>query len=89
MSPRSKSPELPVETPNPFRPTFGASPRFWAGRTVILEGFAEALDSPVGHPDRAMLISGTRGIGKTVLLTELEDIAEARGWISVDRKSVV
>lgn len=83
MSPRSKSPELPAETPNPFRPTFGASPRFWAGRTVILEGFAEALDSPVGHPDRAMLISGTRGIGKTVLLTELEDIAEARGWISV------
>ncbi|WLP87545.1 ATP-binding protein [Corynebacterium stationis] len=37
----------------------------------------------MGHPDRAMLISGTRGIGKTVLLTELEDIAEARGWISV------
>lgn len=83
MSPRSKNPELPAETPNPFRPTFGASPRFWAGRKAILEGFSEALDSPVGHPDRAMLISGTRGIGKTVLLTELEDIAEARGWISV------
>ena len=83
MSSRSNSPELPAETPNPFRPTFGASPRFWAGRTVILEGFSEALDSPVGHPDRAMLISGTRGIGKTVLLTELEDLAEARGWISV------
>src|SRR5699024_7974403 len=83
MSPRSIKPELPAETPNPFRPTFGASPRFWAGRTVILEGYAEALDSPVGHPDRAMLISGTRGIGKTVLLTELEDLAEARGWISV------
>ncbi|MDN5923175.1 MAG: AAA family ATPase [Corynebacterium casei] len=83
MSPRSKNPQLPAETPNPFRPTFGASPRFWAGRKAILEGFSEALDSPVGHPDRAMLISGTRGIGKTVLLTELEDIAEARGWISV------
>lgn len=83
MSPRSNNPELPAETPNPFRPTFGASPRFWAGRKAILEGFSEALDSPVGHPDRAMLISGTRGIGKTVLLTELEDIAEARGWISV------
>ncbi|WP_300908553.1 ATP-binding protein [Corynebacterium stationis] len=83
MSPRSKNPELPAETPNPFHPTFGASPRFWAGRKAILEGFSEALDSPVGHPDRAMLISGTRGIGKTVLLTELEDIAEARGWISV------
>lgn len=83
MSPRSKNPELPQESPNPFRPTFGASPRFWAGRKVILDGFAEALDSPVGHPDRAMLISGTRGIGKTVLLTELEDLAEERGWISV------
>src|SRR5699024_2223576 len=83
MSPRSNSPELPAETPNPFRPTFGASPRFWAGRTVILEGFSEALDSPVVRRDCAMLSSGSLGFGLSVLLTELGDLAEARGWISV------
>ncbi|WP_175934813.1 ATP-binding protein [Corynebacterium sp. Marseille-P4321] len=66
---------------NPFRPTFGASPRVWAGRDVILSEFARALDGGAGNPDRSMLISGSRGIGKTVLLNEIEDIAVARGWV--------
>lgn len=66
---------------NPFRPTFGASPRVWAGRDAVLEDFARAVDGAPGNPDRSILISGSRGIGKTVLLTELEDIAKQRGWL--------
>lgn len=66
---------------NPFRPTFGASPRVWAGRDIILAEFARALDGGVGNPDRSILISGSRGIGKTVLLNEIEDIASGRGWV--------
>lgn len=66
---------------NPFRPTFGASPRVWAGRDIILDEFSRALDGGAGNPDRSILISGSRGIGKTVLLNELEDIAAARGWV--------
>lgn len=66
---------------NPFRPTFGASPLVWAGRTTVLTDFDRALAGAVGNPDRSILISGSRGIGKTVLLTELEDIATQHGWV--------
>lgn len=65
---------------NPFRPTFGAPPLKWVGRSLVLEHFRAGLDSGVGSPYRAMLISGHRGMGKTVLLSELEDIAEQLGW---------
>lgn len=68
-------------TTNPFRPTFGASPRFWAGRRTALDQYNDAIQSPAGHPDRSIVISGSRGIGKTVLLTELEDIARGHGWL--------
>ena len=66
---------------NPFRPTFGASPLVWAGRTTVLTDFDRAISGAVGNPDRSILISGSRGIGKTVLLTELEDIAAQHGWV--------
>ncbi|WJY68292.1 ATP-binding protein [Corynebacterium auris] len=66
---------------NPYRPTFGASPRVWAGREAVLTEFGRALDNGPGDPHRSIVVSGSRGIGKTVLLTELEDIAAARGWV--------
>ncbi|MDO5512654.1 ATP-binding protein, partial [Corynebacterium sp.] len=66
---------------NPFRPTFGASPYHWEGRAVVLEEFSRGLAGYPGEPSRSMVIDGTRGIGKTVLLTELEDIAAQHGWI--------
>ncbi len=66
---------------NPFRPTFGASPLVWAGRATVLTNFERAISGSAGNPDRSILISGSRGIGKTVLLTELKDIAARHGWI--------
>ncbi|MEY8565273.1 ATP-binding protein [Corynebacterium sp.] len=66
---------------NPFRPTFGASPHYWAGRRIILDDYAEALASGPGAAARTLVITGSRGIGKTVLLNELEDIAATRGWV--------
>lgn len=66
---------------NPFRPTFGASPRVWAGRQAVIDEFRRALDNGPGDPHRSVIISGSRGIGKTVLLTELEDVARRQGWI--------
>ena len=68
---------------NPFRPTFGVPPLFWVGRTAVLDTFRAALNAQPGHPGRSLVISGARGIGKTVLLNELEDIAAARGWITL------
>ncbi len=69
--------------PNPFRPSFGVSPRVLAGREDLLQDFDVALDEGPGSPLRSLLVSGARGMGKTVVLNELEDIARTRGWLVV------
>ena len=66
---------------NPFRPSFGVAPRVLAGRDDVLDDFDIALDEGPGSPMRSVLVSGARGIGKTVVLGELEDRARTRGWL--------
>ena len=39
-----------------------------------------ALDDGPGAHERISLVTGLRGIGKTVLLNEFEDQAKARSW---------
>ena len=65
---------------NPFKPTAGKMPPVLIGRQPIIEEFAEGLDNGAGAPGRLMLITGQRGFGKTVMLTELGRVARARGW---------
>lgn len=66
---------------NPFHPTFGRSPAVIGGRDVELDSFQLALAEGPGNPWRTALISGSRGIGKTVLLNEFEAVAQQLGWI--------
>lgn len=68
---------------NPFTPTFGVTPPVLAAREDELEVFVEGLEDGVGSPGRAMVITGTRGSGKTVLLNSIEDAAQERGWLIV------
>ena len=68
-----------VSGANPFRPSFGVSPRVLAGREDLLSDFDVALDEGPGSQLRSLLVSGARGMGKTVVLNELEDIARTRG----------
>lgn len=70
--------------PNPFKPTAGAEPPILAGRDDVLRDFELGLEEGVGAPGRLMRITGPRGSGKTVLLTELGDIARQHGWHVVD-----
>ena len=69
---------------NPFKPTAGMNPPELIGRDMILGDFEDALDNGPGAPDRLMRISGVRGVGKTVLLNALGDIARKRGFQVVD-----
>ena len=69
---------------NPFKPTAGAEPPVLIGRDKVIDDFSDGLDEGVGAPARLMRITGPRGSGKTVLLTELGDIARKRGWTVVD-----
>lgn len=65
---------------NPFKPTAGAEPPVLVGRDKVLEDFSNGLAEGPGARSRLMRIYGPRGSGKTVLLTELGDMARAEGW---------
>lgn len=69
---------------NPFKPTAGAEPPVLVGRDKVLEDFADGLAEGPGARGRLMRITGPRGSGKTVLLTELGDMARDQGWEVVD-----
>lgn len=71
-----------VEDQNPFTPGFGLTPSVLAGRAVVIEEFSKALVGDVPGR-RTSLISGPRGSGKTVVLTEFESIAEEVGWATI------
>lgn len=68
---------------NPFKPTAGASPPLLVGREAELEEFEEALEDGPGAPGRLTIFTGARGVGKTVMLTEVGDHATRSGWVVV------
>lgn len=70
-------------TANPFKPTAGKLPPILIGRQAVLDAFREGLENGAGAPERLMLISGNRGYGKTVMLTELRRIALDAKWAVV------
>ncbi|KFI54213.1 hypothetical protein [Bifidobacterium callitrichos] len=70
--------------PNPFKPTAGVMPPVLIGRESVSMDFREGLEDGPGAPDRLMLITGPRGSGKTVMLTELGLIAKTHHWEVID-----
>lgn len=68
---------------NPFTPSFGVTPPLLVGRDDALDDFRIALDGGPGDPGRAILLTGVRGAGKTVLLNAFEDEAHRRGWLVI------
>lgn len=70
--------------PNPFKPTAGMTPPVLVGRTADIEDFSYALDDGVGAPGRLMYLTGARGVGKTVMLNALGDLAREREWLVID-----
>ena len=65
---------------NPFKPTAGKMPPILIGRQNVIDDFKTGLKNGAGAPERLMLITGQRGFGKTVMLSELEKIASDNGW---------
>ena len=68
--------------PNPFRPGAGSVPPVIAGRkkelSEIESGTAQTM---AGSPARHIMFYGLRGVGKTVLLTEAENVALKAGLL--------
>ena len=69
---------------NPFTPTFGHVPFALAGRSEYIDDVVGGLANRPGDPNRTTIFVGSRGSGKTVLLTAIARIASEQGWISVN-----
>ncbi|HEV7162536.1 MAG TPA: ATP-binding protein [Solirubrobacteraceae bacterium] len=74
---------------NPYTPGSGVKPLKLAGRDSHLESFRLLLERlSDGRPERSLIYSGLRGVGKTVLLLEFETLARESGWVCNDVEEV-
>jgi len=68
---------------NPYTPGAGSRPAALTGRDAEIERFQIAIGRlSRGATEQAIVIHGLRGVGKTVLLNKLEEVASEAGWIT-------
>jgi hypothetical protein len=66
---------------NPYAPGAGQRPPELAGRDEQLTAFEVVLERVAkGRPERSLVLTGLRGVGKTVLLNALRGTAVRKGW---------
>lgn len=70
---------------NPYTPNAGARPDVLVGRDDQLASFDILLKRLArGRAEQSMIITGLRGVGKTVLLGQFREKALAAGWAVVE-----
>lgn len=71
------------EVRNPFAPGAGSRPPELAGRETILQDAQIAIQRALsGKPCRSQMLLGLRGVGKTVLLNKIEELAQEAGHLT-------
>ena len=66
---------------NPFAPGAGSPPPELAGRTEVLSRARVAIARiGQGRPAKSLILVGLRGVGKTVLLVRIKELAEDDGF---------
>jgi hypothetical protein len=69
---------------NPFSPGAGSSPPELAGRSEMLRSIEILLARiKAGRSEQSMFMVGLRGVGKTVLLNRVREMADAQGYQSL------
>ena len=69
---------------NPFSPGAGSPPPELAGRDGVLEQARVLLGRVLAkRPEKSLLLTGLRGVGKTVLLNEIERMAKGLGYRTI------
>jgi hypothetical protein len=69
---------------NPFSPGAGSPPPELAGRDGVLEQARILLGRVrAKRPEKSMLLTGLRGVGKTVLLNEIDRMARDAGYRTI------
>lgn len=71
---------------NPFKPGAGRKPPYLAGRDDIIRSIKNDMKQVYEDAEgmRPIVISGLRGMGKTVLLRELAETAHHQDWITIE-----
>lgn len=70
---------------NPYTPNAGAAPPALVGRNDQLESFGLLLARMQGgYTEQSLIITGLRGVGKTVLLNRFREQVEASDWSFVE-----
>jgi AAA ATPase domain len=68
---------------NPYTPGAGSRPAALTGRDSEIERFRIAIGRlSRGATEQGIVIHGLRGVGKTVLLNKLEEVASNAGWVT-------
>jgi hypothetical protein len=71
-------------TTNPFAPGAGTPPPELAGRDQLVESAHVALARvKLGRSARSQMLLGLRGVGKTVLLNRIAQLADEAGYLTV------
>jgi AAA ATPase domain len=67
---------------NPYSPGAGLRPPELAGRGADITTFATMIArAEAARPSQSLVLTGLRGVGKTVLLNDLAERSRARDWI--------
>lgn len=70
---------------NPFSPGAGSPPPELAGRDPVLEQARVLLGRiRAGRPEKSLMLTGLRGVGKTVLLNEIQRMAATAGYHTIE-----
>jgi len=76
-------------TLNPYTPNAGAEPPVLAGRDDLERRFDILLARILkGRSEQSMIVTGLRGVGKTVLLEQFRKKAVNGDWVVIDREIV-
>ncbi|MBK5222288.1 MAG: ATP-binding protein [Acidimicrobiia bacterium] len=68
---------------NPYSPGAGTPPPYLAGRDDLQEAFRILIGrAAAGNSVQPLVLSGLRGVGKTVLLLRWRSMAEESGWVT-------
>jgi hypothetical protein len=69
---------------NPYAPGAGTPPPELAGRSELIADATVALRrTAIGRTTQSPILVGLRGVGKTVLLVKIKDIADGEGFHSI------
>jgi hypothetical protein len=69
---------------NPYAPGAGTPPPELAGRSELINEATVALRrTEVGRPTQSPILVGLRGVGKTVLLVKINDLADKEGFHTI------